>query len=442
MVAAKLATSTKPNWTSAKIGDVVEKISTGTTPPSQERRYYDGEIDWYTPSDIGGVRWLASPKKTITSEAVNEKKARMFDAGTILITCIGQIGRVGILPKESSSNQQITGVKFISEIDPEFAYFSLFAKQDELEAAAPTASTLSILNQNRLSEIEFSYPSIKEQKQIAKFLAWCEDRLLSNKPFTNDFPALPDYLNDLPRIVAHIESLAARVNEAQRLREEASEQTIALSFSSMDKVFSGLSSYPQLAIDDVCENIYRYPTFYGMSHLDSGIPVIRIEHILNDGTISKDWGSYWFVSKDVSEKFPMTVLREGDLVMGVRGSIGKLGMIGKEHDGAQLSPNCIRFAPNRKIILPRYLYLYLRSPKGQQAMQDTSTATAISTIKASGIKKARIPVPTLSEQEKIVTYLDGIAATLAKLKQLQLDTKNCLNALLPSVLDEAFKGKL
>src|SRR5262245_27932356 len=100
MVAAKLATSPTLNWTTVKIGDVSEKLSTGTTPPSQERKYYDGEIDWYTPSDIGGIRWLANPKKTITYDAVKEKKARMFDAGTILITCIGQIGRVGILPKE------------------------------------------------------------------------------------------------------------------------------------------------------------------------------------------------------------------------------------------------------------------------------------------------------------------------------------------------------
>jgi len=78
MVAAKLATSLSPNWKVAKLGDLAEKISTGTTPPSQERRFYDGDIDWFTPSDIGGNRWLSVAKKSITSDAVIEKKARTF----------------------------------------------------------------------------------------------------------------------------------------------------------------------------------------------------------------------------------------------------------------------------------------------------------------------------------------------------------------------------
>ncbi len=286
-------------------------------------------------------------------------------------------------------------VRPTKKINPEYLYF--FFQSDlywSQISSQKEGSAQPNVNGQKLSDIELPITDEETQGLICKFLAIVRARQDGSK---QELPELPYPLEEQRRFVERIEILTTRIAKAQSLREEADLETEALYHSGMNKVFESLSIHPQLTLDDVCETIYRYPTFYGMSHLDNGIPVIRIEHILKDGTISKDWSRYWFISQEVSKKFPMTVLHEGDIVMGVRGSIGKLGMIGVDHDGAQLSPNCIRYAPNRKLIEPRYLFLFLRSPKGQQGMQDTSTATAIATIKASGIKKAMIPVPPLDE---------------------------------------------
>jgi type I restriction enzyme S subunit len=78
-----------------------------------------------------------------------------------------------------------------------------------------------------------------------------------------------------------------------------------------------------------------------MEHLSEGVPVIRGEHILKDGSVSHDWNNYWFVSQDIADNFPRTTLHEGDLVMSVRGSVGKIGIIDQLLQDAQLSPNCI-----------------------------------------------------------------------------------------------------
>ena len=46
------------------------------------------------------------------------------------------------------------------------------------------------------------------------------------------------------------------------------------------------------------------------------------------------------------------------------------------------------------------------------------------------------------EQRRIVAYLDSVQARLASLRKLQAETQEELDALLPSVLDRAFKGEL
>ena len=53
-----------------------------------------------------------------------------------------------------------------------------------------------------------------------------------------------------------------------------------------------------------------------------------------------------------------------------------------------------------------------------------------------------LPVPSLDEQRRIVAYLDGLQAKVERLKALQAETRAELDALLPSILDRAFKGEL
>lgn len=54
----------------------------------------------------------------------------------------------------------------------------------------------------------------------------------------------------------------------------------------------------------------------------------------------------------------------------------------------------------------------------------------------------RILVPTIPEQRRIVVELDALQAEVDALKRLQTETAEELDALLPSILDRAFKGEL
>ncbi len=58
------------------------------------------------------------------------------------------------------------------------------------------------------------------------------------------------------------------------------------------------------------------------------------------------------------------------------------------------------------------------------------------------IRQLRLPVPPLNEQRQIVAYLDNLQSRIDKLRRLQSETQKELDALMPSILDKAFKGEL
>jgi type I restriction enzyme S subunit len=57
------------------------------------------------------------------------------------------------------------------------------------------------------------------------------------------------------------------------------------------------------------------------------------------------------------------------------------------------------------------------------------------------LRAAKIPLLPLPEQRRIVAYLDELQAKVDALRRLQADTGAELDALLPAVLDRAFKGE-
>jgi type I restriction enzyme S subunit len=87
-----------------KLNDIAEFIKTGKTPPTSQTQYFDGQVNWYTPGDFNNGKKLNTSKRTLTQIALDDKKAITFPEDTLLITCIGDIGKIGITQENCSSN--------------------------------------------------------------------------------------------------------------------------------------------------------------------------------------------------------------------------------------------------------------------------------------------------------------------------------------------------
>jgi len=157
-----------------KIGEIASLIKTGKTPPSKEERYYNGNINWYTPGDLDKGKFLGKSNRTITEEAVAENKATLLPKNIVVIGAIGDIGKLGITSIESCTNQQITGIRTNEEVYFEYFYYWLKANKQLLRSNAKNA-ILPILNNESIRAIKIQFPKdIDDQKRIAKVLSHCE----------------------------------------------------------------------------------------------------------------------------------------------------------------------------------------------------------------------------------------------------------------------------
>lgn len=154
-----------------KIGDIIKTISTGTTPPTNRPEYFNGSINFYTPTDLGNEMYLINASRTITEKAITDKKARVFEKGTILFVGIGStVGKVGIVKNEiATCNQQITGFNIKDNVLVEYVFYFLHYFKN-ITISGKSISTIPIINQDKIVNIPIALPSLNKQKEILDFI--------------------------------------------------------------------------------------------------------------------------------------------------------------------------------------------------------------------------------------------------------------------------------
>lgn len=180
------------------------------------------------------------------------------------------------------------------------------------------------------------------------------------------------------------------------------------------------------SVGKICNEIYRYPTYYGITYEKEGVPEVRGTLIRKNGELEKDLTQYRLISKKTSQSFPKTILKEGDIVITVRGTMGKIGLVPKFLNGANITANLMRMSPKRELCTPEFLKYFFMSEIFQSELLDRTSTTTIRTIQAPKLKSIRVPLPPLIVQKKIVKKLDYILEQLQEKKKeiLTLQEKN------------------
>ena len=154
-------------WEEKKVGEVLDNILTGTTPSKREPKYYENPtVNWFSPSDFGVVKVLEDAKNKVSQLAIDERKAKLYEKDSLLLVAIGAtVGKVGIIRKKVSSNQQITALKFMPHLNVEFTYYYfLYIKPIVVKTAS--AATLPIINQKTIKSLSIIFPSLLAQKDL------------------------------------------------------------------------------------------------------------------------------------------------------------------------------------------------------------------------------------------------------------------------------------
>ncbi|WP_342548344.1 restriction endonuclease subunit S [Paenibacillus sp. FSL P2-0089] len=168
-------------WEQVKLGDI-GKIVTGTTPSTKNIEYYNAnDIPFYKPNDLSETKVSYLIEATNYLSELAKTKLRILPKGSVLVTCIGTIGKIGVALIECSCNQQINAIiPNLKKIDSQYLAYSLFNMRKYMQGIA-NAAIVPILNKSNFSNIEIIIPPLQTQKQIAKTLDTAAELLAMRK---------------------------------------------------------------------------------------------------------------------------------------------------------------------------------------------------------------------------------------------------------------------
>src|SRR5699024_10637789 len=145
-------------------------IITGNTPSTKVKEYYDSnDIKFIKPNDIpSGTNMYLDQSNNYISEKAREK-ARLVPMNSVLVTCIGVIGKVSVTKEEVAFNQQINAIVPNEKVLPEYLALKLKYKKNSLEQLS-NKSIVSNINKTNFSKFEIRIPSIKEQEKFLEVI--------------------------------------------------------------------------------------------------------------------------------------------------------------------------------------------------------------------------------------------------------------------------------
>lgn len=298
-----------------------------------------------------------------------------------------------------------------SRVVPQFLlhFFETERGREQLVKICPgSAGRNRVLNLNRLGEVIVPVPSLATQR----------------------------------RIVERVAELASKLMEAKNLRQQSSGEASRLLGEHIAEIFSrhkGDSWRPGVLGDYIRDDCYG--TSEKTNDDSTGTPILRMGNIQKGRLINHSL-KYLHVAHKEREKL---ILMAGDILVNRTNSaelVGKCAVFDLEGEYGFAS-YIIRLRLDQTQADPRLIAAYINSPIGRAYMfAEKKQMTGQANVNATTLKKLPIPLPDLRSQRSIVAELDALQANVDAVSALQAETAAELDAMLPAILNKAFKGEL
>lgn len=166
--AKKNSELSSPAWEQRKLGDIAEIVG-GGTPSTGVDDYWDGDIDWYSPAELGEKIYVDGSERKITEAGYRSCSATMLPADrTILFTSRAGIGNTAILRRPACTNQGFQSLVVNDKADVYFVY-SMTDKIKKHAEQKASGSTFLEISGKGLAAGEFFIPSKDEQRIVGNY---------------------------------------------------------------------------------------------------------------------------------------------------------------------------------------------------------------------------------------------------------------------------------
>ena len=156
------------DWEQRKLGEVANIVG-GGTPSTSNEKYWDGNIDWYAPAEIGEQIYAFWSIRKITEEGLKHSSAKLLPAfKTVLFTSRAGIGNMAVLQKDGATNQGFQSIVCNDCLVPYFVFSMGFQIKKKAERVA-AGSTFSEISGKQLCDLEIMVTTDKEQLKIGSY---------------------------------------------------------------------------------------------------------------------------------------------------------------------------------------------------------------------------------------------------------------------------------
>ena len=163
-------TSTGEGWETSQIGDVA-KIINGGTPKSNVAEFWDGDVLWITPKDMGKLTdvYVGDTSRKITEAGLAKSSAKIIPANSVILSTRAPIGHLAINTEPMATNQGCRGLVPSGRMLTKFLFYFLSANVRRLDDLG-TGTTFKELAKSALAGVEIPLPPLPEQKRIVAIL--------------------------------------------------------------------------------------------------------------------------------------------------------------------------------------------------------------------------------------------------------------------------------
>lgn len=347
------------------------------------------------------------------------KRHQVARAGQVILSEIwGKKGAIGIVPPEGEG-ALCTSHFFLFDIRQEQvhpgylqAIFAANYLQEQLDSQARGTTGYAAVRPVHLLAAQIPLPPLEEQR----------------------------------RIVARIEELAAKVEEARGLRREAMEEAEALISAYASKIVASTARWG--TVRDVISKekgaVRSGPFGSQLLHeefVTSGVVAIGTRDVL---TNRFEFRSGWYVTHEKYQTLQRYRVHPGDVLCTIVGaSIGRFCVVPDDIPLAFTTKHVQALTLNPSIADPHFVaYMLNFNRRSRASLFSQVEGSAQPSLNATKILATELPLLPLSEQVKVVADLNSVQEKITSVDARQAQTAAELNALLPSILDRAFKGEL
>lgn len=161
-------------WDEKRIRDIA-KVVGGGTPKTENDDYWDGDINWFTPSEIG-KKYVYESQRKITNEGLQNSSAKLLPEDSILLSTRATIGEVSISKNKTTTNQGFQSLIVKQEYNNEFIYYLLNLYKREMIKHS-SGSTFLEISKKEVEKINIKVPNLEEQDKIANFISLIDKKI-------------------------------------------------------------------------------------------------------------------------------------------------------------------------------------------------------------------------------------------------------------------------